>query len=437
MSRALEKLQAAKAHYNEFMFLDLSALGLAAAHRALGEAVAGAARRTLAARLDALPATGLALKLAQARACRAWLAQRAQDPALPRGLSQAVDEYLAALEAWGEGLGLASFAHPALRAGVGGPPVTPNDLAMFMQHDNTGCQTGLYRQADGAVILWHGEEDVHPQRFDRLRIAQFTACPAAPPNPQPLSWPGRAAQPGARPANLFAFIYPDLLPGPAFAWRDDGYAQAVDLLILRAPPRYPRAALANVLAWLAWRLGPAWNPADMARWLGPYYDAYGLNALGRGPGRVWASGVEYGAGQVIEHAVAEAPGSHSFQVNVFRRRDDPALADFEKLSGGSEHFFARRTARTLGWLARKPVPEGAQAGLAYFLDLLRSRHGGEGSYANADVRAHFLARLAPGGPLEVWLGPGPALKGERVQKMIYGSSTAGGNFSIDGDCYVA
>ncbi len=407
MSLGLEKLQAAKARYSEFMWLDLSALGLVEAHRALGEAVAAAARRTLAARLAGLDPAGLAWRLEQARACRAWLAQRAQDPALPHGLGLALDEYLAALQAWGEGVGLAGFSHPALDRAGG----SADDLAMFLQHDNTGCQSGLYRQADGAAILWHAEEDVHPERFDRLRIAQFQASPVE---------PGPRKAPCARPARLWAFIYPDLLPGPAFAWRDDGYAQAVDLLLFNAPPRYPRAALANVTAWLAWRLGPAWNPAQAAGFLGPYYDAYGLNAIRRVAGQpVWAASVEYGAGVVFEHPVGAGGGSYSYQANVFRRRGDPALADFERLSGHSERFFARRTARTQNWLARKPVPEGAAGGLGYFLSLLRSRRGGEGSYANSDVRAHFLARLAPDGPLEVWLGPGPALVGERMIKLVY------------------
>jgi hypothetical protein len=66
---------------------------------------------------------------------------------------------------------LEHFEHHALAAFE---PLGQIDLAMFLQNDCTGCQTGMYRAQDGSVVLWHTEEDVEDEPgsgFDLLRIA--------------------------------------------------------------------------------------------------------------------------------------------------------------------------------------------------------------------------------------------------------------------------
>ncbi len=77
----------------------------------------------------------------------------------------------------GDGLDLAQYSHPALNASVTcGGPLAPYELALVLQHDNVGCQTGMYRYASGGVQLWHTEEDVDRKsgsRFDQLRVARF------------------------------------------------------------------------------------------------------------------------------------------------------------------------------------------------------------------------------------------------------------------------
>jgi hypothetical protein len=379
-------------------------------HRALGAAVASAARRTLARRLEGMDQLHQARLLRQARRCRALLEQRCHDLALLPELRLAIGDagsgYLACLEAWADGMALQNFTHPALLAELDGLPVTASDLALWMQHDNTGCQTGMYRLPDGSAIFWHAEEDVHPGRLDGLPIVRL-ACPGLAAGQADTCWQ--------------AFTYPDLLPGPAFAWREDGYVQAVDLLIVRNPPEFEQAVLVNVVAWLALRLGSALPPAEIAAALGPFYDGYALNFAGRRPDHAYGGKVEFAGRHVLPADLGPEPGSCLFQVNTFCRRDDPELLAIEKLRARNRRFFSRRYRRTFKWLDQHPIPAEPQPALAHLLRLLGSRQGGEGCYANRDVRAYFIARLAPPGDpgpaMQIWLGPGPVLPGEQPLKL--------------------
>ena len=79
------------------------------------------------------------------------------------------------------------------------------------------------------------------------------------------------------PVVMNAFIYPDLLPGPAFGWRSDGFAQGVDKLHIRDFPELKRGMLANVVTWLTLRLGAAMAAREIIASLQPYYDGYALN----------------------------------------------------------------------------------------------------------------------------------------------------------------
>ncbi len=414
MMTKLEQLTSIKAALGPLTFLDFSHCNLADGHRALGAAVAAPARRSLAHRLESMKPSQQASLLRQARACRTVLEQRCQGQTLPPVLHTALADpysgYLACLDAWAEGLDLPHFTHPALLPVLDGRPVTASDLAMLMQHDNTGCQTGMYRLPDGGLIFWHAEEDIHTGRLDGLPVVRL-ACPGVA---------------GQADTCWQAFTYPDLMPGPAFAWREDGYVQAVDLLHLNNPPAFEQAVLTNVVAWLALRLGPALPPAEIAAALQPFYDAYALNAAWRGPDQVCGGTLEFGAHYLLPRELGQVSGSRLFEVNLFCRRDDPALLAVEKLRARSQRFLSKRYQRTLDWLDRHPLPAQAgtvpQAALAHFLRLLGFRQGGSWAYANSDVRAYFLARLAPPGApgpaMHIWLGPGPVLPGEQPQEFL-------------------
>jgi hypothetical protein len=137
--------------------------------------------------------------------------------------------------------------------------------------------------------------------------------------------------------------------------------------------------------------------------LAPFYDGYAINTARRWEGGVEGVKSEFAGERVITERLAEAPGSLLFQVNVFCNRRDRALHSWEGLSPESWAFFQGRLARTrravrqhkARTLAQSEAPP-PEVNLAFFRRLLGWRAGGEGSYANPDVKAHLLARLAPG-----------------------------------------
>ena len=169
----LSALQAVKDRFGGLVIIDLTKHDLRTAHRMLGEHARQQVQKILHQRLDRLDALKIGLLMQQARSCAETLTGKSEDKRLDSRLRGAVREYLDCLEAWADGAGLMAFEHPVLAEHK---PLGPLDLALFLQHDSTGCQTGMYRQQDGSVILWHTEEDIEFEDgsgFDQLRLAAF------------------------------------------------------------------------------------------------------------------------------------------------------------------------------------------------------------------------------------------------------------------------
>ena len=211
----LSDLQAVKDRFGGFSLLDLTGYDLPTAHWHLGTHVRQQVQKILNQRLEELDPEKCCFLMNQCRACAEMLTDKLTDQRINSLLRGAIQEYVDCLAAWADGAGLRGYDNPALAAYK---PLCPLDLAFFLQHDSTGCQTGMYRQPDGSVIFWHTEEDIEAEAgsgFDQLRLAAFNV--------------------GGRdhPVHMHAFIYPDLLPGSAFGWRSDGYTQAVDTLHTR------------------------------------------------------------------------------------------------------------------------------------------------------------------------------------------------------------
>ena len=386
----LADLQAARRRLGPLHTLHLPGPGLAEMHRQLGEEVRPQAQSILARRLEALNAAGaLPERLRLLR--RSWLlaqekADRLRGCSLPvlRRVGAALAEYLDCLVAWAQGAGLAGG--PADRDGI--------ELALLLQNDLSGCQTGVYRLADGSVALWHSEEDAEAapgSRFDRLRIAEF-ALPRGE-------------------GTLHSFIYPDLLPGPAFNWREDGFLQAVDTLIVKGP-LVSCGLLANSLAWVTLRLGVAGDPAlhwgaDPAQCidaLSPFIDAYAITTVHPAASGVRAVRSEFAAGYRHTVELGAAAGSYLFQANVFSLESGSLFASIPP--GSDPAPYQERLRRTQRLLRRlqNPTPHT-------FRRLLCSRLGGDYAYANPDVKAAFVGHVRPGQPgAEVWVEAGAAMK---------------------------
>jgi hypothetical protein len=397
---SLSELQAIKARLGKLVFLDFSTFNLVDAHRELGAHVRDQVHKLLRCKLNGLLEDQLRSLLQQTRVCHATLLDRSRSTKVSPVIRSAIWQYLACLEAWTNGADLAGFHHPHLEQWVSSlGPLSAHDLALLLQHDNAGCQTGLYRQKDGSVILWHTEEAFSSEpggEFDQLRVAFFQA--------------GN----GSSCIKMAAFIYPELLPGPAFGWRSDGFAQAVDALFLRPFPRLQEGILANVASWITLWLGPAVDTQEIIEALGPFHDGYALNSVCTMDRQVRAKKVEFAGNLIFPIPLGETPGEFLFQVNVFSQRHRLDLLKLESVSLESRKAFEQRLRRTQRVLKCREPRQSSSEEARFFLELLASRVGGEWAYANADTKAYFVNRVSPEG-MEIWFGPGSALRHEQPE----------------------
>ena len=349
--------------------LTVEAPSLVEAHRALGALVAEPARASIERRLFATPPAALAAQLAGVRACRSFLESRAGAPAVVR---RAIGEYLASLSAWSEGVGLHDHGASA------------DELALWAQDDNTGCQTGMLRQRDGAVLVWHTEEDTLGF-FDHPRVASLVVG-------------GEARS---------AFLYPYLVPGPAFGWQR-GQLCTVDTLHVRREDT-AAGALTCVASWLIWRLGPEIPARELLLALAPHVDGCAINVVQQTARGVEATTHEIGGRCVQSRRLARRAGALAFQANAVHRPRSP-LGRGEALDPRERARYearARRTREALDGLSSRGVEPGPQ----HLLRMMASRRGGAYAYANADVKAHCVGRVSASG-IELHLGSGAAHPGD-------------------------
>lgn len=392
-------LHAVKTRFGGLVKLDYSAYDLPTAHRLLGQHVREQVKKILVYKLDTWDEIRLHKMFTQSQACMALLAEKAANPRIDRQLRTAIGEYLHCLSAWAEGAELEHCDHSALASFQ---PLGSTDLAMFLQNDCAGCQTGMYRSPDGSVVLWHTEEDVEEQPgsgFDMLRIAEFNVG-------------GKS-----HPVMLRAFIYPDLLPGPAFGWRSDGFVLAVDKLHIRNFPDLTAGILANVATWLTLRLGPAMDSEEIIESLQPYYDGYAINTVYSQGGRVKAHKFEFAGDRIITSHLDEQPNSYLFQVNIFSDRTHPWVAELEDIRADWCELYQQRVERTMFALKHKDGNPGANGEMRFFLNLMTDQVGEHWAYANTDVKAYLIHRQGSHGA-ETWLGHGPALPGDTINIRI-------------------
>ncbi len=390
----IEQLQTVKQRFGGLVRLDYTGLDLVTAHARLGQHVGAQARKILTQRLERSSASKIQKLLDQSRSCAATLIEKRHDQKIDRRVRNALIQYQNCLKAWAGGAGIDTFHHPHLDAYQ---PLTTLDLALFLQHDSSGCQTGMYRLTNGSVILWHTEEDVEFEPgsgFDLLRIASFNNMD------------------DDHPVHMHAFIYPDLMPGPAFGWRSDGYVQAVDTLHTRDFDYIKNGMLANVVTWLSLLLGATIPAAELIESLQPYYDGYALNTVYPQGGAVLADKYEFASDRIIPCSLANTPASYLFQVNIFSDQTHPWVAELEEIRPDWRELYAQRMARTMQSLQNKDGHSGDTADMRFFFDMLTSQEGDGWAYANQDVKAYFIQHQDLH-ETETWLGDGPAIPGDR------------------------
>ncbi len=376
------ELEAVRHALGPLQTLDYTAVDIVTAHARLGAAVGPHLHRFLARKLSTLTGPAAAAALTAATTVRQALEQKMSAPALPAEVRAALRDYWACLLAWADGAHLKAFTHPALA----GPAAGAETLALLLQDDASGCQTGVFREASGAAILWHAEEDGEAERFDRLRLFAFRT-----PEGQTLR----------------AFIYPDLLPGSTFAW-GEGVALGVDSLYVKET-RAASAVLANIAAWVLLRLNQYPDLAGLLRGLGPYRDGYAATLVRRQGPAVVAEKYEFAGEHLLGAHLPREAGRYLFQVNVFADRASLPAQTWEAVPPAKWAWLGVRPRLTRRLLAGVPSANGAAAAL---LRLLASRAGGAAGYANVDVKGHLVCRVAAN-QTTAWVGAGPALRGER------------------------
>jgi hypothetical protein len=292
-----------------------------------------------------------------------------------------------------DGVRLADFQHPSLeRIIIDGARATPLDLALFLQDDNAGCQTGALRLGDGSAIFWHTEENLEEtphEHFDQLRVATFRIATST------------------NTVDSHSFIYPYLLPGSSFSWRSDGYFQVTDSLYIK-PVIQNNALFANIACWITQRIGMSMPSQEVIAALFPFSDGYAHWSFTRRNGLPVVSKIEFAGDQMISCELGKQPGDSLFQVNIVSQVDSPIATHFEHIRPASRRRYAKRFARSSSLIKRIKT---AQEPLKAVQEMLTSRDGGSYAYANTDVKAYVFGRLSPSG-LALWVGAGTALKGE-------------------------
>jgi hypothetical protein len=362
---------------NSIPTLDFASLSIGEAHQELGKAVAAQVQQILHHRFQNASPHSIHPSSVLAGKQLSSIARLQQDTSLPSILREALELYLDCLNRWSRGAGLEN-------AGI--KSWSGEELAMQLQDDQPGCQSGVYRQRDGSVLFWHTEEDVDEPGFTRVdqpRLMRFS-------NP-------------FNNAIITSFIYPDLLPGPNFNWRTDGMVQFADSLLLREDCR-KEGNPANLIAWLSLVLEGEMQTPRIIEYLQPVFDGYAIFHLAPGSAGTLCRRVEFAMDRFQVTELPASPGGFLAQSNAFSSQAGSLAIQFERDPFASRRHFESRIRRAEKALNISPTI----VDLERIQRMLASRAGGRWAFANKDVKAHLFGRLSSES-LEIHSHPGMAL----------------------------
>ncbi len=363
---------------NTIPVLDFASLPIGEAHQELGTAVAAQVNQILQRRFQNPSHQSIHPSNVLAGKQLSSITRLNQDPSLPSILRQALELYLDCLNRWSRGAGLEN---------VGIKTWSGVELAMHLQDDQPGCQSGVYRQRDGSVLFWHTEEDVDEPGFARVdqpRLMRFS-------NPY-------------NKATITSFIYPDLLPGPNFNWCSDGMVQFADSLLLREDCR-KEGNPANLIAWLSLLLEGEIPTPRIIEYLQPVFEGYAVFHLSPGSLGTRCRRVEFAVDRFQETELSTIPGGFLAQSNAFSTQAGLLAKQFEQDPFPSRRHFESRIRRAENTLNISP----SKVDLERIQRMLASREGGRWAFANKDVKAHLFGRLSSN-YLDIHSHPGMASK---------------------------
>ena len=392
------KLIAIKERLGAPEVFEIKADSMIDAHRILGEKVGEQARKILGVKLDEMKLNQFGGAIIFSRQIRRLLEAKIKDTSIDKAIRDGLEEYLSCLDAWGKAAELKQeLKERKFLANVSaeGKFVSSEDLALFLQNDNNGCQTVLYRDQGGSVILWHTEEDDEEGRVEKARMVDMQIKDGA---------------------EMQAFVFPDLLPGSGFG-KNKQYLQATDFLFLKGENR--PAVLANVVAWLALRLGNKIPPEDIIKALGPYVDGYALNTVRIENGRVIGKKIEFMHEEMQVTDLASEAGAYLAQVNVLSSEDAALRERHEEIPPEEDRDVyerrIKRVDRTIHLI--RHLADRTKM----FENLWRTfsfRVGGN-EFANAGIygKAQWLAKLTKDGQIVERFASGPGIKDEKFIEL--------------------
>jgi hypothetical protein len=363
---------------NSIPLLDFFGVDLEEAHRQLGVSVAPLVHRTILHRMKTTIAYDVN-RIHDIAAIRMAGIERIQkSSSSPAIIREAVAQYMACLEAWSQGADLASLDLSG---------INPLELAVWLQDDHPGCQSGVYRLTDGSVLFWHTEEDVDEPglvRVDQPRIMRFKN-----------NFSG---------SQVYSFIYPDLLPGPNFNWHSDGFTQFADSLFINSQGRRVGIA-ANLVTWVVLMVGKLMPAREIIRSVTPVFDGYALFTLSREQTNVDCSRIEFTVDEMHFSSLNDKPGSLLLQTNAFSTEACEMAIKYERNPFSTRKKYENRIQQTRTNLEKIAPTEIC---LGHIQKMLCSRRGGRWAFANNDVKAHLYGRLSSNS-LEIHSHPGMAL----------------------------
>lgn len=351
---------------NHLPILDFSHLDQVSAYHALGKAVGIQARKILKRKMRKEHDT-----LARARYLHQSIIAKINDIGIHQKIRFSISDYLACVQSWAEG---AKLNHPAF---------TSLELGLLLQDDNSGCQTGFFRERSGAVAFWHTEEDIdelHFRRVDQPRLMRYKT---------------------ANGLVIHSFIYPDLLPGSTFNWRSDGHVQLVDALLLKDD--LPKIGLpANLFAWLNLHVYPEISLDHLFSALQPFFDGYALFSAGVINDVVDVKRIEFCQDDKLLVELGQNPGNSLIQVNIFSNENQPMAKKYERHPFRDRTHYEQRIQRAQQILQGILRTDDAQAVVGR---MLFSKEGGQYAFNNKDVKAFLYGRISTGG-LNIYAAPG-------------------------------
>lgn len=303
-------------------------------------------------------------------------------------------DYRDCMIAWAKGAGLREMVDKVKKT-ANTEELDELDIGLWLQNDNVGCQTAIFRTEAGEILLIHTEED-NTGSVDKPRLAKFLIGGA----------------------ETTAFVYPSLLPGPAFGWsQSEGeyYFQALDFLYLRATDG--QASLANMVAFLALKNGKYDEVEKIIKRHAPYVDGYAMNLVeinrGISEDRVKAMRIVFAKNRTNTKELDK----ELVQVNIFGSEDQEMVDGIEDIHPKQRRLYEERISRIKRmWQLTGRIVKKADSPVDALTRLLGFRIGGAYAMANPDVLAALAMRISPKGEMEGRIMAGPVVK-SRNQKQ--------------------